>query len=215
LTKFKASAAPTRDCGRGLLRESVRWSNAMTIKGAMRLAAVIYPSGFKIDDFLTRLADLLRTDHVKLAGVLQENAHDVAGFCSAMTLVDLTTRSRFRISQDLGSQAQGCRLDARGIAEIGPLLERTLNQDVELIILNRFGKAEAEGGGLRSAFVRAMEAGIPTVTAVREPYIEAWSQFHGRFAIDLATDLDVVLAWCRESVRELRAARCSELSPID
>ena len=79
-----------------------------------------------------------------------------------MTLVDLTSRSRFRISQDLGSQAEGCRLDARGIAEIGPLLERTLNQDVELIVLNRFGKAEAEGGGLRSAFVRAMEAGIPT-----------------------------------------------------
>jgi nucleoside-triphosphatase THEP1 len=185
----------------------------MTIMGTIRLAAVVYQSGFKIDDFLTRLANQLRADQVKVAGVLQENARDVAGFCSAMTLVDLTSRSRFRISQDLGSQAQGCRLDARGIAEIGPLLERTLNQDVELIILNRFGKAEAEGGGLRSAFVRAMEAGIPTVTALRAPYAEAWSQFHGRLAIDLAADLDAVLAWCRESVRQLRVARRSELSP--
>lgn len=185
----------------------------MTMKGAMRLAAVGYRSGFKIDDFLARLADLLRADRVKLAGALQENARDVAGFCSAMTLVDLTTRRRFGISQDLGSQAEGCRLDARGIAEIGPLLERTLNQDAELIILNRFGKAEAEGGGLRSAFVRAMEAGIPTLTAVREPYCDAWSQFHGRFAIDLPADLDVVLAWCQESVRQVRAARRSEMSP--
>jgi nucleoside-triphosphatase THEP1 len=185
----------------------------MTIQSTIRLAAVIYPSGFKIDDFLSRLAELLRADQVKLAGVLQENARDVAGFCSAMTLVDLTSRGRFRISQDLGSQAEGCRLDARGIAEIGPLLERTLNQEAELIILNRFGKAEAEGGGLRSAFARAMEAGIPTLTAVREPYYDAWSQFHGRYAIDLPADLDVVLAWCRESVRQLRAARRSELSP--
>jgi nucleoside-triphosphatase THEP1 len=184
----------------------------MTITGTARLAAVVYQSGFKIDDFLTRLVNLLRADQVKIAGVLQENARDVAGFCSAMTLVDLTSRRRFRISQDLGSQAQGCRLDARGIAEIGPLLERTLDQDVELIILNRFGKAEAEGGGLRSAFVRAMEAGIPTVTAVRVPYTEAWWLFHGQFAAELATDLDAVLAWCRESVRQLRAARRGELS---
>ena len=186
----------------------------MTITGTIRLAAVIYPSGFKIDEFLTRLVHRLHADHVKVAGVLQENARDAAGVCSAMTLVELTSRSRFRISQDLGSQAQGCRLDARGIAEIGPLLERTLDQNVELIILNRFGKAEAEGGGLRSAFVRAMEAGIPTVTAVREDYVEAWSQFHGRLAIDLATDLDAALAWCRDSVRQLRTTQRTELSPI-
>jgi nucleoside-triphosphatase THEP1 len=213
LTDFKAAVAPGREKCRGLPREAVRWSNVMTIKGAMRLAAMVYHSGFKIDDFLTRLADLLRADQVKLAGVLQENTRDVSGACSAMTLVDLTSRSRFRISQDLGSQAEGCRLDVRGIAEIGPLLERTIDQDAELIILNRFGKAEAEGGGLRAAFVRAMEAGIPTLTAVREPYIEAWSQFHGRLAIDLPADFATVLAWCRESVRQLRAARRSEMSP--
>ena len=58
------------------------------------------------------------------------------------------------------------------------------------MMLNRFGKAEAEGGGLRSAFVRAMEAGIPVLTAVRPPYIEAWSKFHGRLAVDLPADLD-------------------------
>ncbi len=185
----------------------------MPITRTVRLAAVIYQAGFHIDDFLTRAANLLRAERISLGGALQENTHGAAGACAAMTLVDLTSRSRFRISQDLGSQAQGCRLDARGIAEIGPLLERTLNQDAELIILNRFGKAEAEGGGLRSVFVRAMEADIPTLTAVREDYVEAWSQFHGRLATDLTADLDAVHAWCRESVRQLRAARRRELSP--
>ena len=66
------------------------------------------------------------------------------------------------------------------------------------MMLNRFGRAEAEGGGLRSAFVRAMEAGIPVLTAVGAPYTEAWSQFHGRLAIDLPADLEAVLAWCRD-----------------
>ena len=90
-----------------------------------------------------------------------------------MTLVDLGSQRRVRISQDLGTQAEGCRLDAQGLAEIGALLDRPLGRDVELLMLNRFGTAE--GGGLRSAFVRAMEAGVPVLTAVRPPYIEAWS----------------------------------------
>lgn len=185
----------------------------MTITRPVRLAAVIYQAGFQIDDFLTRAADLLRADQVKLGGALQENARGAAGVCSAMTLIDLTSQSRFRISQDLGSQAEGCWLDARGLTEIGALLDRTLDHDVELLVLNRFGKAEAEGGGLRSAFARAIEAGIPVVTAVRPPYTEAWAEFHGRLAIDLTPDLGAVLAWCRDSVRELRAARRTELSP--
>ena len=184
----------------------------MTISGTVRLAAVVYDAGFKIDDFLTRVADRLGADRVNMAGVLQENAGDEAGVCSAMTLVDLTSRSRFRISQDLGSQAEGCRLDAHGLAEIGALLDRPLGHDVELLMLNRFGKAEAEGGGLRSAFVRAMEAGVPMLTAVRPPYIEAWSKFHGRLAVDLPSDFDTVLAWCRAPVQELRAARHAQLS---
>jgi hypothetical protein len=184
----------------------------MAITGTVRLAAVVYDAGFKIDDFLTRVADRLGADRVIMAGVLQENAGDGDGVCSAMTLVDLASRRRFRISQDLGSQAEGCRLDAHGLAEIGALLDQPLGHDVELLMLNRFGKAEAEGGGLRSPFVRAMEAYVPVLTAVRPPYIEAWSKFHGRLAVDLPTDLDAVLAWCRASVQELRAARQSEMS---
>jgi hypothetical protein len=185
----------------------------MTMTRPVRLAAVVYQAGFQIDDFSTRAANLLRADQVKLDGALQRNARGAAGVCSAMTLIDLTSQRHFRISQDLGPQAEGCRLDARGLAEIGALLDRPLGHDVELLILNMFGKAEAEGGGLRSAFVRAIEAGIPVVTAVRSPYIAAWSEFHERLAVDLTPDLGAVLAWCRDAVRELRAARRTVLSP--
>jgi hypothetical protein len=147
-----------------------------------------------------------------MAGVLQENASADAGVCAAMTLIDLASRKSFRISQALGSQAEGCRLDPQGLAEVGVLLDRPLDRDVELLLLNHFGTAEAEGGGLRSAFVRAMEAGIPVLTAVRPPYAEAWLKFHGGLAVDLPTDINRVLAWCRTAVGDLRAARQAELS---
>ena len=91
----------------------------MTTTGTVWLAAVVYDAGFKIDDFLGRIAGRLRADRTNLAGVLQENARDDTGVCSAMTLVDLGSQRRFRISQDLDTQAEGRRLDAQGLAEIG------------------------------------------------------------------------------------------------
>ena len=185
----------------------------MTIPGSVRLAAIVYDAGFPIDDFLARIAIMLRAEHIQLGGALQENLPGDAGRCSAMNLVDLSSRGRFKISQELGSQAEGCRLDAQGIAEFVALLDRTPDQNVELMVLNRFGRAEAEGGGLRSAFAHAMEASIPVLTAVRAPYTEAWSQFHGRLATDLPAELETVVARCRDSVRLLRAARHAQLSP--
>jgi hypothetical protein len=116
-----------------------------------------------------------------------------------MVLVDLMTGRHFPISQDLGSGAQGCRLDPGGLAGVGASLEATINR-VNFLILNKFGKGEAEGHGLRSVFARAMVAGIPVLTAVRPPYADVWLQFHGGLAVDLRPDFDIVLAWCRQAI---------------
>ena len=180
---------------------------------SVRLAAIGYEAGFPIDDLLRRVADRLRADQVALAGALQENIGGIPGQCSAMTLVDLSSQRRFGISQDLGLQSEGCRLDPQGLSEVGALLDRPFDLRTELLLLNRFGKAEAEGRGLRSVFARAIDAGIPVLTAVRPPYREAWAQFHGGLAVDLPTDLERVLAWCEQVVKELRTARHAALSP--
>ena len=92
----------------------------MTTTGTVRLAAVVYDAGFKIDDFLGRIAGMLRADRTNLAGVLQENARDDTGVCSAMTLVDLGSQRRFRISQDLGTQAEA----AASMRRVSPKLAR-------------------------------------------------------------------------------------------
>jgi len=184
----------------------------MTMTSGIRLAAIQYEAGFPIDEFLARVAHQLRAEHIRLGGALQENAPGGDTRCTAMSLVDLATRKRFRISQDLGSHAEGCRLDAQGLAEFVVLFDRASQDNVELLILNRFGKAEAEGGGLRPVFVRAMEVGIPVLTAVRAPYANAWAQFHARLATDLSPDIVAVLAWCRDAIRQSHTARSAQLS---
>jgi hypothetical protein len=195
----------------------------MPIANNPRIAAVMYDTGFAIDDFLNEVVGRLRADGVRLGGAMQENLLGAADeACAAMVLTELKSQRRFQISQELGTQAQGCRLDAAGLAEIGALLDRSIDRDIDLMLLNgdiplwvfhRFAPAYAEGRGLRSIFARAIEAGIPVLTAVRPPYTEAWADFHGGLAVDLPPSLDPVLAWARESVRLARAARQAELSP--
>ena len=181
---------------------------------SIRLAAIQYGTGFPIDDLLHRVSGRLRANGVGLAGVLQENTAGAPGRCSAMTLIDLASQRRFGISQDLGADAEGCRLDAQGLSEVGALFNRSFDDRVELLMLNRFGTAEAEGSGLRSAFARAIDDAIPILTAVRPPYLEAWAQFHGGLAVDLPADHNRALGWCSDAVRHLRAARLAALSPV-
>jgi hypothetical protein len=121
-----------------------------------------------------------------------------------MTLVDLASGARMGISQNLGPQAQGCRLDTARLAEFGTMLDGKPSDDVDLLLFNKFGRAEAEGYGLRSNFIGAIEAGIPVLTAVRPPYDEAWRSFHEGLAIDLPPDLQRAHDWCLGAVAKWR-----------
>lgn len=165
------------------------------------LAAVVYQAGFHVDEFLAEIARRLAAQGMRLGGVVQENAGPRSA-CAAMTLVDLASRGRFGISQDLGMAAAGCRLDPRGLADAESPLAAMMSADPDLIILNKFGKAEAEGGGLRGILVRAIEREIPVLTAVRPPYTEAWERFHGGLAVALPPEAEAVQAWCRGAAEQ-------------
>ena len=96
-----------------------------------------------------------------------------------MLLVDVGCGTATGISQDLGAGAQGCRLDSAALAgAVGPLLA-AMDEGPDLVIVNRFGKDEAEGRGFRAVFEKACELGIPVLTVVREAYLDDWRAMTG------------------------------------
>lgn len=170
------------------------------------LAAIIYDKGFRIDDFMAAVVSRLDAEGIRVCGLVQENFGDDPN-CSVMTLVDLGSSGRFGISQRLGADARGCRLDPHGLAAAGGQLDQALAGGADLLVLNKFGKAEAEqGAGLRSTVSRALDVGLPVLTAVRPPYTAGWADFHGGLAAELAPDLDTVLAWCRTAAATRHSA---------
>ncbi len=170
------------------------------------IAAVVYAPGEPVDALLGAAVARLRAEGLRVAGALQAEVRDADGCCGPMRLTSLADGRETVISQNLGRLAKGCRLDPQALAGAAVDLAATLDEGADLLVLNRFGKAEAEGGGLRSVMERAVEAGFPLILAVRRDYVPAWAAFHGGLADELPLDLDAILRWCRDAAAPRRAA---------
>jgi hypothetical protein len=172
---------------------------------AIALAAVHFARGFDIDRLLFEACAALTRDGLRLGGLLQAATGERGGNCAATThVVDLRTDRAFDIWENRGAWASGCRLDERGLAEAEPVLRAAIAEGVDLLVINRFGRAESLGRGLRGCFEAAVAADIPVLTAVREPYDEAWRAFHGGLGLDLPCEAEAVSAWALELGRRLR-----------
>ena len=166
-------------------------------EGPTRLGAVIYQRGDDIDALLIAVAEHLTRHELHLGGIVQVRSGPMESCATSLEVMDLMSGKRASIWEDRGACAQGCRLDERGLAAAEPMIRAAIAADVDLVMINRFGHAESRGAGLVPAIIAAIEAGIPVLTAVRAPYIEAWQAFHGGLAADLPADRDAVAAWCR------------------
>lgn len=182
----------------------------MTERDQSLIGAIRYEFGFDVNRLLRQIAERLRERGVVLAGAVQDNVAVEDDCCAPMNLIDVRTARVVGISQNLGRHAQGCRLDQRGLADAAESISRAVATGVDLVIINKFGKAESEGDGLACCFAEAMAAWIPVLTSVRSPYIDKWEAFHGGMAIELPPSYDVVLRWC-ETVTgtDLGKVRCS------
>ena len=145
------------------------------------------------------LADLglsLRAQGVDVAGVVQLNRESRPDRHCDMDLVVLGHDHQVRISQDLGPLARGCRLDPQGLETAVGLVAADLVRRPALVILNKFGKSEAEGRGFRMVLAEAMIAEIPVLTAVNKGNLAAFLEFAGDLAQPLPADPDALAQWC-------------------
>ena len=94
-----------------------------------------------------------------------------------------------------GAGARGCRLDVAALVDASMRIESSLDRDPALLVLNKFGKVEAEGGGMCGLLAKALERGIPAIIGVPERNLDAWRRFAGDFSAELAADRGQVAEW--------------------
>jgi len=159
------------------------------------IAAIVYPKTFPVDAVLSDAAAALAASGLAVAGYVQREIPATGECCATMLLQDLSAGGEHVISQALGREAKGCKLDPQALAgQAGSLLAR-LDRPAGALFVNRFGKAEAEGGGLRAAIEKALDRGVPVVLAVREDFRPAFEAYAGDMAGFLPADAQQIAAW--------------------
>ncbi len=182
----------------------------------LKLAGVIYRSGEDdVDGLLASFAaDLVREGH-RIGGVVQFNGKNGADPKAGMSLIDLMTGRSISISQSLGAASSACKLDPSGLADAAVAVSRAIAENVELVIVNKFSKQEASGGGLRAEIADAVVAGLPILTAVSDKCYDDWISFTGGYGTTLACERSVIDDWWRGmSQREGRARLLASLEQV-
>ena len=172
---------------------------------ARRVAAIVYPDNAYPGPAFDALVRLCRDRDMTLAGVLQHQVCTAPDRRCDVVLEDLTTGYRTSIFEDRGPGAGGCRLDEGALAEATARIEGNLEGGADLLVLNKFGKAECSGGGLVDLMANAMDRGIPSVIGVPRSNLDAWRKFAGDFAVELGDDVNAIGQWLA-SLRQPPAA---------
>jgi len=165
------------------------------VRPQQALVAIVYANEAYPQSSFERIVEDCRGRGLRVAGVLQHLVcSDAAGHCD-VALEELTTGLRTDLFEDRGPGASGCRLDMAALAEVNAQVARSLDADPELLILNKFGKVEAEGRGLLDLVAIAVDRGIPVVIGVPIRNLEAWRNFAGGLSVEFSCDPSEVADW--------------------
>ncbi|MGI9356710.1 MAG: DUF2478 domain-containing protein [Rhizobiaceae bacterium] len=168
---------------------------------ASGIAAIGFSGQQTVDHIFREIADQLKTDGLSVAGYVQKEIQQPGSCCSTIFVEDIASGALQCISQPLGPGSRGCRLDTAAMAVAECSLLAQVNSKTNLIIINRFGKGEAEGGGLRAVIGAAALRNIPILVGVRDAYFQDWIEFAGDEFSTLSADTRVALQWCRSALK--------------
>ena len=181
-------------------------------KGSSAIHAIIYDQGAATAAFARSLVAFSTDAGLRVAGLVEDDtARPDRGRCD-MILHELMSGERVLISEYRGKQARGCRLDPDALLRAAERVRGTL-AEADVLILNKFGKIECEGGGLRSLIVDALERAIPIVIFVARRNLDSWRDFVGTLATqwdladlrDGATASEILGLHLHSPQREIRA----------
>jgi hypothetical protein len=166
----------------------------------MTLAYTMAPGRGDTDLVLAGLAADLAARGLRLCGTVQINTERAdAGPCD-MDVRVLPDGPVLRISQDLGPSARGCRLDAGALETAVGLVAARLDAGADLLVINKFGKHEAEGRGFRDVIAQAVALDVPVLVGLNALNRAAFESFAGGLATRLPPEPAALRDWAARAI---------------
>lgn len=132
---------------------------------------------------------------VRIAGVIESPRPGREEGRGAGELHCLGSGAVFQLYHPEQCEGGGCGVDPHGAAMASHAVEGDIAAGCDLVILNKFGKLEAERAGLLSAFMAAIGAGVPVLTYVSAEYVREWARFADPLFCRLEDRPDAIDAW--------------------
>ena len=160
------------------------------------IAAIVHDSAEAADEQLYPVIQYLQEQGLIVLGVVQAPEEVSFAYRSKMGIMDLKNGAYTSISQDLGEHNTSCCLDSAAVSAASIILKQARNESPDLLVVNRFGKLEAEGEGFADEMLEIMSEGLPMITVVATRFLPEWREFSGGLAKELPADSDQIKAWC-------------------
>jgi hypothetical protein len=166
----------------------------------MNIAFITLQGRGLIDDCLAEAVALMEARGVRLSGTIRALPVNHRAHPCDMDVRVLPDGPLHRISQVLGAASRGCRLDPGAIERLSADVEARLS-DGDLLVINKFGKQESLGRGLRPAIAKAVEHRIPVLVGVNGLNLPDFEAFTSGLATRLPPDPLAILAWSLRSIQ--------------
>ena len=160
-----------------------------------KVVAFVYPTEEFPGEIFGSLARRGRDAGLSISGVLQWPVIEGGDHRCDVILEDLASGHRTELFENRGPGARGCRLDTAALADIAARIEGSLEKAPDLLILNKYGKVECEGGGFRDLIANAIDREIIVVIGVPQRNLNPWREFAGDLAVEISGDGAALQDW--------------------
>ena len=166
----------------------------------MQFAYVDAPLRGETNRLLSGVAQAAMARRLRVCGTEQINRDRHEGHHCDMDVHVLPGGPTLRISQSLGPQARGCRLNPETLEEAVEITRQRMATGCDLLIVNKFGKHEAEGRGFRALIAEALALDIPVLVGVHALNRAAVLAFSEGMAEACAPEDAALAAWLDRAV---------------
>jgi nucleoside-triphosphatase THEP1 len=154
------------------------------------LAALVYGQPDEPDRLLQEFVQDLTSRGHRVVGLIQTRLRDGG---AAVTV--LPTGETIPLAPARGSILHSSRPGPCDLAQAAARIDLLIESGADLVIINRFGKLEAEGMGLVAEIARALSVDIPVVVAVPEFRFSEWLSFCRGMGVKLSCRNGSLQSW--------------------
>jgi len=164
-------------------------------------AAAVYSQDTGDRMALLKFVEKLKSQNTPVGGVLQEALFNSAGEITGLNAVDVSTGRRIPISRPAKNDDE-CGLDVSALAETTNLIRNAINDQMDLVVVEKFGELEQNGKGLIDEIFQTIAEGIPLLISVPEAALPIWRERSGNLGSVLPFNEEAFQQWW-QSVRSL------------